>query len=501
MIQNKHITRLSFVGLFLNIMANIVLYRYFVVEEAILNQAMVESDRIVSIYKEKIWNRHSNITQKISRANYKLFLQNLEFINFIKDSDSLFSIVPVEITLYDNIGQKIITNFDHQSLEQESNVEAGYYSKILSYLDKYFLSKYFVQNPMVHAFKGQAVHSFTTQKIVSDKHGTKQDRALLTSYIPIINAASNYLVIDCVMEITHDITNQLGNVIYVEQKILLVLIGVFLVFFMIIMHNTNYAQKIINKQEQINKELVAAKIRAEVENSAKTYFLANVSHELRTPLSAIIGFSEIILSENAGKLHNPVYKDYIKDINNSGKHLLAVINDILDFSKASADKLQVDYVEVDLNKIASSSIRFVKPRADQCLVKITQNLPQERVIIKADPKRLKQALLNLLSNAVKFTPPNGEVSVSISKDAIKMLVFITIADTGIGIKDQDIPKALTSFGQIDNKLSKKYAGTGLGLPLTKRLIELMGGKFSMQSKVDEGTKVTLIFNYSDSLDL
>ena len=125
------------------------------------------------------------------------------------------------------------------------------------------------------------------------------------------------------------------------------------------MYNINYAQRIINKQFETNRELEEAKTREETESSAKTDFLANISHELRTPLNAIIGFSEIMIAETYGKIGNDQYKDYVSDINGSGKYLLSVINDILDFSKASADKLQVDKVELDLNKLASSSMRFV----------------------------------------------------------------------------------------------------------------------------------------------
>jgi two-component system cell cycle sensor histidine kinase PleC len=263
------------------------------------------------------------------------------------------------------------------------------------------------------------------------------------------------------------------------------------------MYNTNYAQKIINKQFETNRELEEAKVKAETESSAKTQFLANVSHELRTPLNAIIGFSEMILSETYGKLENTQYKDYINDINNSGKHLLSVINDILDFSKASVDKLKVELIDLDLNKLALSSLRFVKPRADEANVKLIEDLPQEHIVMKADPKRLKQALLNLLSNSVKFTPSEGSVTLSVKKDVLKKLVYISVTDTGIGMSDQDIPKALSSFGQLDNKLSRKYEGTGLGLPLTKKLVELMNGTFDIKSIVGKGTTISLIFQYSD----
>jgi len=181
--------------------------------------------------------------------------------------------------------------------------------------------------------------------------------------------------------------------------------------------------------------------------------------------------------------------------------LLSVINDILDFSKAAADKLQVDKIELDLNKLASSSMRFVKPRADEASVKLIEDFPAEHVIIYADPKRLKQALLNLLSNSVKFTPAEGSVTLAIRKNVIEKLVYISVTDTGIGMSDQDIPKALSSFGQVDNKLSRKYEGTGLGLPLTKKLVELMSGKFDLKSSPGKGTTVTIVFEYTESIQV
>ena len=267
------------------------------------------------------------------------------------------------------------------------------------------------------------------------------------------------------------------------------------------MYNTNYAQRVINRQFETNRALEEAKTKAEKESTAKTEFLANVSHELRTPLNAIIGFSEIIISETYGKIENSQYKEYIQDINNSGKHLLSVINDILDFSKASADKLKVEHVELDLNKLVSSSMRFVKPRADEAGVRLIENLPKEHIIIKADPKRLKQALLNLLSNSVKFTPDSGSITMSIEKDEVEMLVRVKVVDTGIGMSEKDLPKALSTFGQVDNSLSRKYEGTGLGLPLTKRLVELMQGKFDIQSEVGVGTSVTLTFKYDSEMEV
>lgn len=499
--QNKHIIRLSFIGLFLNIVANIVLYRYFMIEEVVISQISEQNTRIAEIYKQKIWNQNDIVTEQLGHNNFETLMKNPDFIQFVKASASFFSETKNSISLYDKSGQKLIETNMENFTSLKVNHSFSWYNKLILTLDRYFLSSYFSSNSLVEAMRGKTKHSLISRAIVTyNDQEVEYEKSLIISYIPIIDSNNGDFSVDGIIEITTDITDQWDNIAYLEKRILLSFIVVFLVFFVIVMYNTNYAQRIINKQFETNRELEGAKIKAETESSAKTEFLANISHELRTPLNAIIGFSEIILSETYGRVDNAQYRDYINDINNSGRHLLSVINDILDFSKASVDKLQVDAIELDLNKLSAASMRFVKPRADGAGVILVENLPTEHIVIKADPKRLKQALLNLLSNSVKFTPSGGTVTLALTKNALKKLVYVSVADTGIGMSEQDIPKALSSFGQVDNKLSRKYEGTGLGLPLTKKLVELMGGVFDIQSTPGKGTTVTLIFPYVNSIE-
>jgi two-component system cell cycle sensor histidine kinase PleC len=276
---------------------------------------------------------------------------------------------------------------------------------------------------------------------------------------------------------------------------------VFLVFFgilfTIVLYNTRYAQSIIDKQFELNKILSQAKRKAEIDNNYKMQFLANVSHELRTPLNCIIGFSEIILSDKGKSISSEKNIEYVNDIYTSGKHLLEMINDILDYSKAKAQKLSVDIIDVDLNKLGRSCLRFFELKADQAKIKLTLEESEEHIVIKADSKRLKQAILNLLSNAIKFTPEDGKVILEITKSTKLKRVFIKVIDTGIGIAPEDLTKALSSFEQVDNNKDRRFEGTGLGLPLTKTLVEIMNGTFGIESKVGEGTIVTLSF---DSID-
>lgn len=501
MIQNKHIIRLSFIGLFLSVVANILLYRYFIIEEVVLKQITDHNAHIAENYKKQIWNIFPEAIFKIKDNTYRKLLRDQEFIEFANKTSDFLENIDSKVTIYSIDGEKIFTNKEFNKIKIENNKSHSYYENAFIYLDRIFLKNYISKKEINRAFRGQTVHTLISRAVVEDKRGYQEEKSFVNSYIPIINTYMDKFKIEGVVEITSDITDQWDNIVYLEKRIFVAFALVFLIFFVIVMYNTNYAQSIINKQFEANRVLEEAKTKAEMESSSKTEFLANVSHELRTPLNAIIGFSEIILAETYGKIGNQQYYDYVGDINGSGKHLLSVINDILDFSKASADKLGVEKMELDLNKVAAASIRFVKPRADSVSIKLIEDYPKVHIIICADQKRLKQALLNLLSNSVKFTPKDGSITLSIKKNAAKKLVHLIVSDTGIGMNDQDIPKALSSFGQVDNSLSRKYEGTGLGLPLTKKLIELMGGKFDLKSKPGEGTTITMTFKYIQSIDI
>ena len=239
-------------------------------------------------------------------------------------------------------------------------------------------------------------------------------------------------------------------------------------------------------------ELAQARDEAEMANRTKTEFLATMSHELRTPLNAVLGFSEVMRDELLGPLGQPHYKEYARDIYNSGSHLLSVINDILDVAKAEAGRLELFEEDVDLSAIARSCVQLVQGRAEESEVAIETSMPSEFPLLSADPKRLKQILLNLLSNAVKFTPPGGRVKLY-AKMRSDRGIDLVVRDTGIGIAEKDLARAFQPFGQIDSHLSRKYEGTGLGLPLSRNLTELHGGELLIESKPNEGTEVTIAF--------
>ena len=239
-------------------------------------------------------------------------------------------------------------------------------------------------------------------------------------------------------------------------------------------------------------ELAQARDEAEMANRTKTEFLATMSHELRTPLNAVLGFSEVMRDELLGPLGQPHYKEYARDIYSSGSHLLSVINDILDVAKAEAGRLELYEEDVDLGILARSCIQLVQGRAEESEVAIETKKATDFPLLYADPKRLKQILLNLLSNAVKFTPSGGKVTLHARMRSDRG-IDIVVEDTGIGIAEKDLARAFQPFGQIDSHLSRKYEGTGLGLPLSRNLTELHGGTLSIDSKPNQGTSVTIAF--------
>lgn len=487
MLSNKHIVRTSFLGLFFAIFASIIFYRYFTIKNIVLHSVVEDNRKIYDYFINDICSNNIVALEIMSsKKTQSELIKNNEFIEFAKTVSNFIKIQnKSKISLYTKDNREIIASNDYKFSPTKMNFLDQRIMKFNNYLLDY------TDNDLIRNLIniGNNVHNIS----YLDFSGDKYSRVFVESYYPISTQDRLGLEMFGTFKIVTDITDEWNKIKFFETRVSVFFLIVFVSFFGIVVFNTHIAQKIIDQQLASNKSLEEAKERAELESSAKTQFLANVSHELRTPLNAIIGFSEVILTEAHGKLQPDSYKEYINDINNSGKHLLSVINDILDFSKASADKLKVDMIEVDLNKMVSSSIRFVKPRADEAKVNLIEKMPKDHVVIKADPKRLKQALLNLLSNAVKFTPENGSVTLEIENSNIDRKVYVRVIDTGIGMEEKDIPKALSSFGQVDNKLSRKYEGTGLGLPLTKKLVELMDGLFEITSKPGLGTKVTLIF--------
>ncbi|HEC90490.1 MAG TPA: PAS domain-containing sensor histidine kinase, partial [Alphaproteobacteria bacterium] len=259
-----------------------------------------------------------------------------------------------------------------------------------------------------------------------------------------------------------------------------------------VIERTHQLQEVIEEQKQTAQSLRKASEMAEDASRTKTRFLANMSHELRTPLNAILGFSGAMSEKVFGPLGNDKYESYVDNIMESGRHLLELIEDVLDLSKIDAVAMNLNEETVDISKVVATSMNFIGPLANDKNISVESNINGSLPEIMADPLRVRQILINLLSNAVKFTHERGKVTIDARLDANGRMI-LSVTDTGIGMAAEDIPEALSEFGQLDSTLAREGQGTGLGLPLSRQLMHLHGGSLVIESREGEGTRVDAIF--------
>ncbi|MGE0846270.1 MAG: sensor histidine kinase [Flavobacteriaceae bacterium] len=249
---------------------------------------------------------------------------------------------------------------------------------------------------------------------------------------------------------------------------------------------------LIGELEQSKSISDEARRRAEQANLAKSQFLATMSHELRTPLNAILGFSEVMKDEIIGKHGIPAYKEYSSDIHRSGQHLLQLINEILDLSRIEAGRYELSEEPVSLSSTVADCHHLLKLMAKERGVSVVEDIEPRLPKLWADERAVRQIVLNLITNAIKFTPNGGMVTLTVGWTQNGGQYF-TVRDTGPGIPEDEIPIVKQSFGRGSHALKNAEEGSGLGLPIVISLVELHGGRFDLQSKLREGTAVTVIF--------
>jgi signal transduction histidine kinase len=256
------------------------------------------------------------------------------------------------------------------------------------------------------------------------------------------------------------------------------------------------AQDMLEKQgaelSQTADNLYHAREQERSANNAKSEFLANMSHELRTPLNSIIGFSEMVKLQAVGPVENERYLEYAGYIHSSGKHLLELINDMLDLAKVESGKLELEEEVVDFGAIYEGCRTLLEHRIAGDGLRVNLMLPDDPPLLLADKRKMRQILFNLLSNAIKYTPNGGRITTFVKTGPDIGFVF-HVSDTGKGMAPEDLPKALEPFGQVGDPLVKDDIGTGLGLPLTKALVELHGGTIELASLPGVGTTATVKF--------
>jgi signal transduction histidine kinase len=341
-----------------------------------------------------------------------------------------------------------------------------------------------------------AVTGVTVSELESDAAPTAQassarEHWVLSSYVPVRRGGDSGSI-EGVAEIYTDVTDVYAHIQRVGLAHTAIVGAAFLVVFLLLIGVVWRAERVIHKQHRRNLDLVANAARAEAASRAKSEFLANMSHELRTPLNAIIGFSSILKDEAFGPIGSGRYKEYAGDICNAGNHLLNVINDVLDLVKVDSGKMAVHAAPVDLRATAMSVAKLMEAEAAAGGIAVSMEVESGLAPIISDDTKIRQILMNLLSNAIKFTQSGGRVTLGVAQTAGGRQTRIRVADTGIGMREEDVPIALAPFGQIDSALNRKHAGTGLGLPLSQRLARLLGGDLEVESSPGDGTTVTVI---------
>lgn len=478
----NYLRHIAAISLFLVAIAAWFVGAYFksVSSEDLVLLARQNNAALVQSYINTVWKENHETYLRLTQVPIERWGNYKEFREFRDASFHFFQDMQItEINMYSPKGELIAST--NPSKQDETKNKINISKSDLTAVSAGLAGAQLIVNHNYYLPNGTATSGTLVKTLIP---------IIAQDYVPIM-ADNKAVPVEAILELYYNVTPQWERLTGFQMIATVGVIMIFAILFSILIYSSSKAEGIIAKQHEINLELAATAAAAEAENRDKSQFLANISHELRTPLNAIIGFSEIIRNESLNGL-SPQHQEYIKDIHNSGVHLLSLINDILDFSKAEAGKLEVNITEIDAVKMVKNSMRLVIPRAEGAQVTLVEDLPQKHFTLQTDAKKLKQVLLNLLSNAVKFTPADGKVTVSAWHDPNSDTVTFVVKDTGIGIALKDIPRVMTPFGQVDSTLARRHEGTGLGLPLSKKFVETLGGQFILESEVGVGTTIKVI---------
>jgi signal transduction histidine kinase len=339
------------------------------------------------------------------------------------------------------------------------------------------------------AAAGKIASELEFEERIADMAGPRQDIWVLSSYVPVRDAASG--AVEGVVEVYHDVTAFHLALQRLERLQIAIIALVVAAVFGVLLGFVWRADRLIRREHERNLELAAGVARAEAASQAKTEFLANMSHELRTPLNAIIGFSTLIRDQTLGSAATAKYREFAADICASGQHLLNVINDVLDMAKLEVGHLPINSEPCDVAAILREVVKITRPSAEAKQISLNLEADPALAPIHSDATKIRQIAFNLLSNAIKFTPAGGKVSAALHHAPDGQTMTFSVSDNGIGMKSQDVTIALMPFGQVDSGLNRKFEGAGLGLPLSKRYAEALGGSLAIQSTPGVGTIVTV----------
>ncbi len=340
------------------------------------------------------------------------------------------------------------------------------------------------------AINGEVESELEFEDEISGFDKVVSNRNTVSSYVPIFDKDDPRKVV-AVFEIYDDITALLAQFRDAEKRTSLFVASLFLSIYACLIMMVGRSELAAKRHYENGLRLADAAARADAASTAKSEFLANMSHELRTPLNAIVGFSEVMKNGLLGPVTPRPYAEYVRHIWAAASHLTDIIGNILDLSKIDAGKVTVEKARVALPETVVLVCGMMQDKASQRGITLTQEIDPSLDTIVTDPVKLRQILLNLLSNAIKFTNRGGRVTLQVER--VGQAVEFAIRDTGIGMDEAEIKIAMSPFGQIESPFSRMHEGTGLGLPLTQRLVTLIGGRLEVTSRKSVGTlvKVTL----------